>query len=305
MDDLPQDFIQRMLDVHGPPARAWLANLPGLIRSLEGRWGVAIGPPFEPLSYHYVAPGIRRVGGEIVLKLAPPGVELRHEAESLKAFQGKGAVRLLAEDIDAGAMLLERVRPGWDARRLPGEQAVRTVAGVMREIHRPIETVYPFPTIQDWGHAFGDLRRRHQGGTGPLPGGVVDKAESLYAELAASMAEPVLLHGDLHHENILSAEGDRWVAVDPQGVIGEPAYEVGAFLRNPIPEVWTWLELAKIMDRRVEVFIEELGFDRRRLIGWGYAQAVLSAIGSLEERGTSEEGWLVVAQALAQAETGG
>ncbi|HEX9681405.1 MAG TPA: aminoglycoside phosphotransferase family protein, partial [Anaerolineales bacterium] len=124
-----------------------------------------------------------------------------------------------------------------------------------------------------------------------------------YAELAASMAEPVLLHGDLHHENILSAEGDRWVAVDPQGVIGEPAYEVGAFLRNPIPEVWTWLELAKIMDRRVEVFIEELGFDRRRLIGWGYAQAVLSAIGSLEERGTSEEGWLVVAQALAQAGT--
>ena len=303
MHDLPQDFIQRMLDVHGPPARAWLADLPRLIRSLEGRWGVAIGPPFEPLSYHYVAPGVRRAGGEIVLKLAPPSVELRHEAESLKVFRGKGAVRLLAEDIEAGAMLLKRVRPGWDARRLPDEKGARTVAGVMREIHRPIETAYPFPTIQDWGNAFGDLRRRDQGGTGPLPGGVVDKAESLYAELAASMAEPVLLHGDLHHDNVLSAEQGRWVAIDPQGVIGEPAYEVGAFLRNPIPEVWSWQGLAKVMDRRVAVFVEELGFDRRRLIGWGFAQAVLSALWSLEERGASGEGWLVVAEALEKAET--
>ncbi len=301
---LPEDFIQRMLGVHGPPARAWLADLPGLIRSLEERWGVAIGPPFESLSYHYVAPGIRRAGGEIVLKLAPPSAELRHEAESLKVFRGRGAVRLLAEDLDAAAMLLERVRPGWDARRLPDEQAVRTVAGVMREIHQPLGTRHPFPTIQDWGKAFGDLRRRHQGGTGPLPGRAVDKGENLYAELAASMAEPVLLHGDLHHENVLSA-GDRWVAVDPQGVIGEPAYEVGALLRNPIPEVWAWQGLAKIMDRRVGVFVEELGFDRHRLIGWGFAQAVLSALWSLEERGTSGQGWLAVAEALEKAEAMG
>lgn len=305
MHDLPQDFLQRMVQVHGPAARAWLAGLSDLIGSLEERWGVAIGPPFGPLSYHYVAPGIRRTGGEIVLKLAPPGAELRHEAETLKVFGGKGAVRLLAEDLDAGAMLLERVTPGGDVRRLPDGEAARAVAGVMREIHRPLKSGHPFPTVQEWGGAFGDLRRRYQGGAGPLPGRVVGKAESLYAELAASMAEPVLLHGDLHHENVLSAEGDRWVAVDPQGVIGEPAYEVGAFLRNPIPEVWTWHELAKVMDRRVAVFAEELGFDRHRLIGWGYAQVVLSAIWSLEGRGTSEEGWLVVAQALAQAETQG
>lgn len=294
-----------MVHVHGPTARSWLAGLPDLIGTLEERWGVAIGPPFAPLSYHYVAPGLRRTGGEIVLKLAPPGAELRHEAETLKVFGGKGAVRLLAEDLDAGAMLLERVTPGGDARRLPDEQAARAVAGVMREIHRPLEGGHTFPTVQDWGGAFGDLRRRYQGGTGPLPGRVVDKAESLYAELAASMAAPVLLHGDLHHENVLSGEGDRWVAVDPQGVVGEPAYEVGAFLRNPIPEVWRWPGLAKVMDRRVGVFAEELGFERRRLVGWGYAQAVLSALWSLEERGVSGEGWQVVAEALEKAENAG
>lgn len=294
-----------MVHVHGPAARAWLAGLSDLIGSLEERWGVAIGPPFEPLSYHYVAPGIRRTGGEIVLKLAPPGAELRHEAETLKVFGGRGAVRLLAEDLDAGAMLLERVTPGGDARRLPDEQAARAVAGVMREIHRPLKSGHPFPTVQDWGGAFGDLRRRYQGGTGPLPGRVVDKAESLYAELAASMADPVLLHGDLHHENVLSGEGDRWVAVDPQGVVGEPAYEVGAFLRNPIPEVWRWQGLTKVMDRRVGVFAEELGFDRRRLVGWGYAQAVLSALWLIEERGVSGEGWQVVAEALEKAENAG
>ncbi|MGH2627383.1 MAG: aminoglycoside phosphotransferase family protein [Anaerolineales bacterium] len=304
MHGLPGNFIHRMQAVHGPSATAWLARLAGLIRSLEEKWEVAIGPPFAALSYHYVAPGVRRDGTEIVLKLAPPSADMRHEAESLKVFQGKGAVRLLAEDLDAAALLLKRIRPGEDARRLPDEQAAGAVAGVMRELHCPLMSAHPFPTVQDWARAFGELRRRYQGGTGPLPGRAVDKAESLYADLAASMAEPVLLHGDLHPENVLS-DGDRWVAVDPQGVLGEPAYEAGAFLRNPIPDVWTWQDLAIVMDRRVRVFGDELGFDRRRLLGWGYAQAVLSAVWSLEEQDTSEEGWLVVAEALEEAGAGG
>lgn len=294
-----------MLNLHGPSARAWLAELPIRIRSLEEKWDLAVGPPFAGLSYHYVAPGVRREGGGIVLKLAPPHLEMPHEAESLKAFQGRGAVRWLAEDQGAGALLLERVGLGQDSRRLPDEQAARAVADVMRQIHRPLEGPYPFPTIQDWGKAFDELRRRHHGGPGPLPRRVVDKAEGVYADLTASMAAPVLLHGDLHHDNVLSAGADRWLAVDPQGGIGEPAYEVGAFLRNPVPEVWSWRDLARAMERRVRVFAEELGFDRRRLFGWGFAQAVLSAVWSVEEQGTSEGGWLAVAQALEAAEASG
>ena len=65
------------------------------------------------------------------------------------------------------------------------------------------------------------------------------KAESLFAGLLASMDAPVVLHGDLHHFNILSAQRQPWLAIDPKVVPGEPAYETGAFIRNPIPDIYS------------------------------------------------------------------
>ena len=92
----------------------------------------------------------------------------------------------------------------------------------------------------------------------------------------------MLLHGDLHHENIISAVRDPWLAIDPKGVVGEAEYEVGAFLRNrlflgPRPE--------RLLARRVDQFVEELGFDRERVLGWSLAQAVLAACWSFEDSG--------------------
>jgi streptomycin 6-kinase len=86
------------------------------------------------------------------------------------------------------------------------------------------------------------------------------------------------LHGDLHHDNLLSATRMPYVAIDPKGVLGEPAYEIGAFLRNPLPDFLARENPHKLMERRVDMTVEYLGFDRQRIIGWGFAQAVLSAV---------------------------
>ena len=129
----------------------------------------------------------------------------------------------------------------------------------------------------DWGKGFQRMRDRFRRGTGPFPSKLVERAEDLYRELAGSAQSEVVLHGDLHHWNILSAERQPWLAVDPKGVIGEPAYEVGAWLRNPIDRLGADVNPVGTFNRRVDQFSSHLGIELERLRGWGIAQAVLSA----------------------------
>ena len=128
---------------------------------------------------------------------------------------------------------------------------------------------------------------------------LVEQAERLFVELLASQDSPVLLHGDLHHWNIAQAEREPWLALDPKGLVGEPAYEVGAWLRNPMPEVNTWPDLRRMLLRRVDQFHDRLGLDRERMRGWGMAQAVLSAWWFYEDEGEYDPSVLAIAEALA------
>ena len=109
----------------------------------------------------------------------------------------------------------------------------------------------------------------------------------------------MLLHGDLHHGNILSAERQPWLALDPKGVVGEAEYEVGALLRNPMPQILDEAQPRQLLSRRVDQLAEELGFDRARLIGWGLAQAVLSAWWTYEDHGHGWEPGIACANHLA------
>jgi streptomycin 6-kinase len=145
-----------------------------------------------------------------------------------------------------------------------------------------------FPSVEDWSKGLLRLRARFDGGTGPFPKHLIEAAECLFLELLASMDESTLWHGDLHHWNILSAEREPWLAIDPKGVIGEPAYEVGAWLRNPFPSILEELHPERVIARRLDQFVEELGFDRDRMLGWGLVQSVLAAWWSFEE---DDEGW--------------
>ncbi|MCP4419749.1 MAG: phosphotransferase, partial [Chloroflexi bacterium] len=140
----------------------------------------------------------------------------------------------------------------------------------------------------DWADGLAELRTEFDGGTGPFNTKLVETAESLFADLLASMDTPVLLHGDLHHFNILSS-GAGWLAIDPKGITGEPAYEVGALLRNPMPDIFNEPELGHITARRLDILAETLQLDRERLRQWSLAQAVLSAWWSYEDGGDASD----------------
>jgi streptomycin 6-kinase len=300
MTPLPDTFVRTVLGVYGEPAgRAWLDALPGLLADVAARWELCLGDPYG-LSFNYVARAVRADGTPAVLKLTPPAGELRYEVAALRHFGGAGAVRLLAADVDAGAVLLERAEPGELLTALQArddDTATRVAAAVGTRLHRP--ATRPLRTVEDWARdAFGWLRRRYGGGTGPFPAELLDRAEAEHAELVASSAPPVLLHGDLHHDNILTAERG-WLAIDPHGVLGEPAYEAGPLLRNPIG-LGARPDLAAVLARRVPILAEAYGVDAERIRGWGRAHNAVSLIWSHQDGGHVDTDTLAVLAALAR-----
>jgi streptomycin 6-kinase len=299
MYPLPAALVRMMTAMHGEAGAAWLADLPTLLDACARRWSLSLGPPFAA-EFNYVAPAERSDGTLAVLKIGVPDRESRTGLDALRLYDGQGMVRLLDASEELGAQLLERLAPGTPLSALADDAAATSIAAsVMRQLWRPAPTGHRYPTVADWGRGFERLRRRYYGGTGPLPAALVERAEHLYAELGASMAEPVVLHGDLHHDNILAATRAPWLAIDPKGAVGEPAYEPGAWLRNPIPGLLALPDPARLTRRRVDQLSEELGLERTRIRDWGLAQAVLSAWWHIEDAGSGWEFAITVAELLA------
>lgn len=219
-----------------------------------------------PCSYAYVEPVRRADGTRAVLKLTPPGdVEAAREAAALAAFGGEAAAAVLEHDAERGALLLERIEPGTQLVELAArddDAATLAAAGVMLRLRRA--PVPGFPDAAEWGRALGEPSE--------LPAPLLARARDEQAELCASAAAPALLHGDLHHFNVLRA-GNGWKAIDPKGVIGEPAYETGALLRNPLGASLT----RPLLERRIALLSEALELDRTRIHAWARVQAVLAA----------------------------
>lgn len=291
MRNLPDSFIRTITSTFDG-GEEWLASLPQLITACETRWGLTAQPPFAALSYNYVAPATLPDGTDIVLKLGVPRDELTSEIEALKLYDGRAMCRLLDADADWGVSLLERLHPGTMLTAVTDDdEATRIAADVMRRLWRPLPDQHFFPSVTDLGADLAKLRTRFGGGTGPFPVRLVEMAETLFVDLAASGAAPVLLHGDLHHYNILTAVREPWLAIDPKGVAGEPAYEVGAFIRNPL-DFPKWPNREAIVARRLDILAEELAIDRQRLAGWSMAIEVLSKWWDYEDTASLPDMWL-------------
>jgi streptomycin 6-kinase len=285
---LPADFSQRIIDVHGEQGADWLMRLPQLLDELSGRWNLRVDERFE-LSYNFVAPATRVDGKNVVLKLGVPGPEQRRELETLVWFDGQGSVLVLDSDREQGAILLEGLSPGTPLSLVENDDEATTIAAeVMASLWKPAPLDHRFPTTKQWMSELGKLRRTFGGDTGPFPRRLVERADRMFKEVADGEVSLAVLHGDLHHENILAAERRPWLAIDPKGVVGEPAYEVGAWLRNPISRLLNAPRPRDVFARRVDILAERLGFDRQRLATLGFAQLVLAAWWAYEDHG---DGW--------------
>jgi len=228
-------------------------------------WRVAVEYTLETET-SWVAFGSRR-GQPIVLKvLKHPGEEWR-SGDILDAFDGNGVVRVY-EHAD-GAVLLERLSPGHSlaGMALDGrdEEATNILADVIHRMsaRKPARVC---ATVEDWAKGF---ERYSATGDDRIPAYLVEEGHRLYSELCASQRGPRLLHGDLHHYNVLFDSRRGWVAIDPKGVIGEIEYEIGAVLRNPYERPDLFASTITV-ERRLAQFREQTGLGFETSFGLGF-----------------------------------
>ncbi|MBX3014400.1 MAG: phosphotransferase [Caldilineaceae bacterium] len=301
MTTIPAAFAQTILDMYGEEGAAWLQQLPNRLATYAQRWSLQFGAPFS-LSLNYVLPAVQADGRAVVLKVSYPSFEYRNEMTALRLYNGDGMVQLLdATEETEGVMLLERLLPGEMLASLPDdEEATLIAATIMHQLWRPVPADHPFPTVADWAMALPRHRARFDGGLGPLPRALFEQAEWLIRERLAENAPPMLLHGDLHHYNILRAQRRPWLAIDPKGLVGDPAYDLGAFLYNPGHLLEQRADLDHLLQRRVDLLADSLAFTRERVRDWGIIQAVISACWSAESPGYGWEHAIEIGSRLAK-----
>lgn len=216
----------------------------------------------------------------VVLKISKARSDEWHSGDILRAFAGDGMVRVY--ESEPGAVLLERLVPGNDLVNLvrTGDDggATEILAQVMGQManHTPPDNC---PTLFDWARGFD---RYLKTGDKQVPADLVHEAHELYLSLASSSSHIMLLHGDLHHYNVLFDSNRGWVAIDPKGVVGELEYDVGAIIRNPI-ELPEFFNSGAVIERRVRTLTDVLRLNYQRALQWSFAQAVLSAIWGVED----------------------
>jgi len=268
-------FEQNIINLYGEKGRQWLDHLPNHVAQLANTDGLSNLKPVNNLSYNYVLTGFQG-SKAVILKLGLDIDGIKREAAALMAFSGFGVVEVLSAN--NGLLLLECAVPGVSLKSYFPEnddEAINITANVINRLHQvPIPSPHPFPHVKDWLAVLdSDLK---------IPAQPLQKARQLRDHLLKTAGPDVLLHGDLHHDNILQ-NGEDWLVIDPKGVIGEPAYEVAAFIRNPIPELLNHADAPNIIHNRVTRFAELLELPSQRILDWCFVQAVLSWVWAIED----------------------
>jgi streptomycin 6-kinase len=265
----------------------WRAGLDARLARVAAAWGLEPGRTLAEGQASRLYAVRDAAWRQLALKLALPGQGVEAEIAALRAMQGRGAVPLLRAAPEEGAILMTRALPGTTLREvaLPDDDgATRIAAGLIAALPVAPPPEVPFAEVAGWSRAL-------SAGSGKLPPAVLDRAAGILLDLAADAPEAVLLHGDLHHDNILKHR-DGWIAVDPKGLIGEPAAEAACLLRNPADPA-----LLARAGRRAAIIAEVAGLDRRRVLGWGYAGAVIAACWAIED-GLNPGVWLTAEAAM-------
>ncbi len=322
--NLSPEFISTIRNTFREAGYAFLEALPVSIEEASARWNLTDVHPVPTLSYNFVAfakldegLGEKGEGKDVVLKMGVPNREFLSEMEALRLFNGEGACRLINSDEEKYWMLLERLNPGVMLATLEDdEEATHIAAEVMKKIWRPVESasvlvdsqktasvqelspgLHKFIRLTHWFEGLKRMRQTFNGGAGPLDEKLIQRAERSVHDFFAENLNPVLMHGDFHHYNILSSERG-WLIIDPKGVIGPACYEVGPLLMNPWGELINRTDMQQMTKRRIDILHEHLGFERERIREWALAHAVLSSWWGMEDK-TGWEYSMAVAEMLA------
>ncbi|TDO54163.1 streptomycin 6-kinase [Kribbella sp. VKM Ac-2571] len=270
---IPEAFAQSTLAREGDAGAAWLAELPAIIEDLLERWDCTVD---GEVAYGQVGVVVPVRGAALKVSFPHPGND--HEPDAFEAWGGRGAVKLYERDDARYAMLLERAHP---STLFEYDQDVVTIAGVL---HRQLTIPAPdgLPRLSEQADGWAEALRKDAAELDhPLPAAVVDAGLAVVDELGRDQPE-ILIHGDFHPRNILSADREPWLAVDPKGYVGDPAYDAAIFLRTRAYHLFAGGglladDLLRQLRAELGQFAEAAGIDPEPISRWLQLIAVQSS----------------------------
>jgi streptomycin 6-kinase len=271
----------------GVPQRlAWFEQLPDAIQELQHRWSLSLGPPWSSeASCAWVAPALCKDDRRVVLKLGLPHMEALHEIEGLRFWNGDPTVRLLEADVSLNAMLLERCEPGTSLRDLAEAEQDVVLAGLLHRIWRRPSAPHPFRPlsvmIASWVEETLAARAKW------IDAALVGAGLRVFEELGAVSSDDILLATDLHAGNVLRAQREPWLVIDPKPFVGDRAYDATQHLFN------CQARMSSAPGATIRRFAELLDVDSERVRLWMFARS------AAEPRETWTDDSLAIARALA------
>ncbi|MEU8351948.1 aminoglycoside phosphotransferase family protein [Streptomyces sp. NPDC048845] len=292
----PRRLVQA-LDERGAGAagRAWLESLPALVRDVSERWDLTPDRVHTPGGRSSLLVLVRRADGTpAALKLVPPGHGAEPERRALEHWDGWGAARVLEAAPEAGALLLERLHGEVSLSSLPEAKALLEAAGTARRLWVDPGADHAFETVAERTGRTADALRSAAGepwAADLLP--LLETAAAVREELTAESPEAVLLHGRFRQAKVLSGERSPWLAVGPEPLVGERAYDLARLVRDRLEDLVASPAGAAAARRRVTKLADSLEVDPERLRGWTVFRAVESGVRSLRA-GRPREGELLL-----------
>jgi streptomycin 6-kinase len=285
----------------GPDWAAWVDRLPALLTGLLEEWQLSLDGWMMHGFVALVVPVRTTSDRPAVLKISFPDEESEHEHLALQHWGGRGAVTLLRADPHRAAMLLERLHQErlleiWDL------EACEVVAGLYGRLHVPALpqlrslTMY----VDRWAGELAELPRN-----APLPRRLVEQAISLSRDFVADPASTgTMIHGDLHYENVMAADREPWLAIDPKPMSGDPHYEPAPMLWNRFEELEG--DVRNGVRRRFHALVDNAGLDEHRARDWVVVRMLNNACWRLQDdpdvqRITATDEYLTACIAIAKA----
>jgi streptomycin 6-kinase len=249
-----------------PVRSEWLDDLSRTISKLTNRWSLSLGHPFdgEDVSCAWVAPATRTDGSSVVLKVGMPHFEGEHEIAGLRLLEGNPTVRLAEADDELNAMLLERCLPGTSLRALPESEQDVTIADLLTRFWRMPPTDHPFRHLSAMLTHWSEETRRDESRWHDAE--LVGEGLRAFEAMSAASESDVLLATDLHAGNVLRAEREPWLVIDPKPFIGDRAYDATQHLLNCRER------LRSDAHNTIKLFSDLLDLDHERVRRWTFAR---------------------------------
>lgn len=279
--NIPDSFRDKIIGAFGKEGDNWLHSLNERISLCVDRWKLHIIVPVSNLSYNYVLNAKDTDGNSVILKLGLPGFDFTNEWKTVQAYDGIGCAKVLDADPELGAMLLEQLTPGIMLSEEEDEEVVlQNFVKVWKTLRREVPANFRGPDLWNWMEGLQRYLDTTKNDHRPISELEVRQAYQYFVEVTDSSSKPELLHGDLHHENILFSSEKGWLAIDPKGVIGDSYFDVVSFLINQLEHKEQPKEIVR---NRIEYLIEKLSFDKERLLKAAIALATLYACWGVED----------------------